>query len=76
LPLEFSFKGFYFLLSLYFFLLPLQLCLGKRLAGLKLVVLYLDGEERPALPASVRTLIDRVGQGQTALGATFRAFDF
>jgi hypothetical protein len=76
LPLEFGFQGFYFLLLLKFFLVSLHLFFGKRLTGFKLVVLYPDGEERPALPASVRTLIGRVGQGQTALSTTFRAFNF
>ena len=67
--LKFGFQGFYFLLSVKFLL-------AKGLAGLKLVILQHDGEELSAFPASVRTLVEWVGQRQATLGFTFGTFNF
>jgi len=57
------------------FLLPVKLFLAERFAGYDLIVLYLDGEECPAFPATARSFITRVDQRELGLGAAFRAFD-
>jgi hypothetical protein len=69
LPFEFVFQGFNLLLSVEFLL-------AEGFTGLELVILHFDGEELPAFPASVRTLIAWLSQGKTALGGTLGTFDF
>jgi len=57
-------------------LLFLEFLLAEGFAGLQLIVLHFNGEELSAFPASVRTLVEWVGQRQATLGFTFGTFNF